>query len=477
MKSKNFVIIFCMVLVVASTFSAVGIKIEKKDYEDQPSYPIPGDMNGDTLPQKPALTKTAQTHKKTVTKVSTQDNIISIIQQIDEDLFLGFLEELTSFGPRVTDTEACFDSADYIYNEFVDMGLETRYQEWSDQGSTNIEATIYGTDSASDEIYIICAHYDSVPGSPGADDDGSGVAAVLSAAKVLSNYNPINTIRFVTFSGEEQGLLGSYYYVTEALEDEENIIAVLNVDMIGYAETEEDENNLKIYHNDDSQWLVDYTIDVSDTYNNLIALNVIPSGYSWGSDHYYFWEAGYDAIFYAEYNFNDYYHSPEDTIEHMNLGYATKNTKLIVATLASLIGVQGSEAPYKPQTPKGTINGKFSVPYNYETVTTDPQDDVIYYKWSWGNSESEWLGPHYSGETVNATHVWDEKGTYAIKVKAKDDPNNDGDLSDGHESEWSDPLTVSMPKLRINILQNLFEKYVNDLYKLLSVVYNRIVKI
>ena len=57
-----------------------------------------------------------------------------------------------------------------------------------------------------DEIYVVCAHFDSVSGAPGADDDGSGVAAFLACAYLMSQYEFNHTIRFVGFSGEEQGL-------------------------------------------------------------------------------------------------------------------------------------------------------------------------------------------------------------------------------------------------------------------------------
>ena len=276
---------------------------------------------------------------------------VSLIQLINENLYLGYLENLTSFGPRVTSSQACEDAGEYIYNEFQKMDLETRYQEWSHNNlyGKNVEATITGINEMSDEIYIICAHYDSVSGSPGADDDGSGVAAVLSAAKVLSQFSFNHTVRFVTFSGEEQGLYGSYYYVEESYNNSDNIIAALNADMIGYAETEEDSSKIRIYEDDNSEWLSDFSIEVSQEYYGYIELEVIPSGYSRYSDHYRFWEAGYNAIFYAEYNFNGYYHSPEDTIEHMDISYATRASKLtFLSSINNLIALDPSSSKKLP---------------------------------------------------------------------------------------------------------------------------------
>ena len=352
---------------------------------------------------------------------------------------LGYLENLTSFGPRVTATSACDDSGEYIYNEFNDMGLDVRKHEWAyeDLYGDTIEATLHGVNESSDEIYIICAHYDSVPGSPGADDDGSGTAAVLIAAEIMSQYVFDHTIRFVTFSGEEQGLYGSYFYVEEANESNDNIVAVLNVDMIGFAETEDDASKIRVYEDEFSEWVTAFTTDVGEQYYDYIGLEVIPSGYSWGSDHYYFWEAGYNGIFYAEYNFNDFYHSPADTIENMNIPYTVKCSKLIIATLAELS--QLALAPFKPDIPVGTINGNINQEYTYISSTVDPQDDDIFYLFDWGDgSDNGWIGPYNSGDECNASHIWTKRGDYAIKVKAKD--------SSDHESPWSDPLPITMPK-------------------------------
>ena len=263
-------------------------------------------------------------------------DIVELLQQTDESLILGYLENLTSFGPRLTGTEACNQSAQYLYQTFQDMGLSVRFHNYTDStvSGSNIEATLYGSDSTN--IFIICGHYDTVAPSPGADDDGSGVAAVLAAAEIMRNYEFYHTIRFVCFSGEEQGLIGSRHYAEDAYSNNDTIIAVLNADMIGFALSSSDGSRGKIYENDASEWIVNYTQDISQLYEEFIGIELIPQGETWGSDHYYFWQYGYDAVFYHEYNFNDYYHSAEDTIEHMNITYSTRFTRLLLATLAEM---------------------------------------------------------------------------------------------------------------------------------------------
>ena len=451
MRKKIYAVLFCITFLTASFITVQGSDISNPNIKQhfdllykQIIGPIPGEMKNDELPIRGEIGPSFGVYYHEPERVTLDDNIIALIEQLDEELLLNYLENLTAFGPRVTGTSACEEAGEYIYNEFVNLGLEVRYQEWEDHGFSgkNIEATMYGVDNSSNEIYIICAHYDSVPTSPGADDDGSGVAAVMASAKLMSTFLTYHTVRFVTFSGEEQGLYGSYHYVEEAIENNDNIVAVLNADMIGYAETPDDASYVKIFEDEESEWLTNYTEDISQQYNDFIGIEVIPSGYSWGSDHYYFWQAGYNAIFYFEYKFNEYYHSSGDTIEHMDLNYAAKNSKLILATLAEISELTTQQSPNKPVKPLGEINGKYGEEYNYSTITTDPQNDKILYFFDWGDgTDSGWVGPFDSGVNVEESHIWTEKGSYSIRVKAKD--------IDGHESGWSDPLSVSMPKTKI----------------------------
>ncbi len=282
--------------------------------------------------------------------INRSDIVVEIIEQLNQTILLKYLENITSFGPRVTGTQACIDAGNYIYQQFKQMGLDVRYQNWSNDGYTgsNIEAQLTPLNAGNDEIYLICGHYDSVSGSPGADDDGSGVAATLAAAEILSRYTVNKTVRFVAFSGEEQGLLGSERYVQEASAQGDNIIAVLNADMIGFALSYSDGQKVKIYADTPSLWITQYMTNVSQTYHDYIDLLLIPSGTSSGSDHYYFWVYGYYAVFEHEYKFNTYYHSSQDTIQHMNLSYFVKTARLLLATLAEFLDTGSSPPPPLP---------------------------------------------------------------------------------------------------------------------------------
>ena len=299
--------------------------------------PVPGHMTG-----RLATDLTAPPRAGSLTppaKIVDRALITDLIMQVDQTLLLDYLTPLVAFGPRVTNTQVCYDSGDWIYDEYKKLGLEVRKHAWAYSGyhGNNIEATIPAA-NGNDEIYIVCSHYDSVSGSPGADDNGSGTATALAIAKLLTNYQFDVNLRFVAFSGEEQGLLGSHEYVADAVTAGDNIKGVLNADMIAFAVSSSDEKKVKVYHDSQSQWLVNFTDSVAQQYLSLIDLDVIPSGHTWGSDHYYFWQSGFSALFYHEYKFNSYYHSPQDTIANMHIPYWVKCSKLMIATLLELAG-------------------------------------------------------------------------------------------------------------------------------------------
>ncbi len=305
-------------------------------------------------------------------------NMITLINQLDSDLMTEYLEELTDIGPRSTCTKGCEEAAEYIYNKYDELGLDVRYHNWTNDAfsSKNIEATLKGSDESSDEIYIICGHYDSVPESVGADDNGCGTVSVLAAAKVLSQYKFKHDIRFVLFSGEEQGLYGSYHYAVDSAKNKDNIEAVLNIDMTGYASNIEDGGKVKVFENIRSKWISEKTVEISEKYQDYINLDVeVARIYFANSDHFRFWQNGYDSIFYYESNKNPDFHTPQDNMNTVNITYATRIAKLALATIADLSEIS---TPIKGK--KHHVGGEGSG--NYTKITHalkhSTNGDIIY---------------------------------------------------------------------------------------------------
>lgn len=130
--------------------------------------------------------------------------------------------------------------------------------------------------------------------------------------------------------------------------------------------------------------------------------------------------------------------------------------------------IQQNTPPAQPQKPSGKTPGNVGSSYLYSTMTTDGDGDQVYYLWDWGDGNfSEWLGPYSSGLTASTQHAWSVKGTYAVRVKAKD--------SNGAESNWSDPLSVTMPKSYANLVLFLdrFAQRHPMMYLLLQELFNR----
>ena len=116
--------------------------------------------------------------------------------------------------------------------------------------------------------------------------------------------------------------------------------------------------------------------------------------------------------------------------------------------------------PNKPATPSGETSGSYGTEYIYTTSTEDNNDDQVYYMWDWGDEISGWIGPYDSGEEIEVSHTWTEQGTYEIKVKAKD--------SNEAESQWSDPLPISMPKNNHQSYFPLLERFFPTIFLFLQ---------
>lgn len=122
--------------------------------------------------------------------------------------------------------------------------------------------------------------------------------------------------------------------------------------------------------------------------------------------------------------------------------------------------------PQAPSIPFGLQSGNYKEEQTYSTSCFDFDWDDLYFRFDWGDGTiSDWIGPFESLENVSMNHKWNSKGDYEIKAQAKDDPNGDGDLSDGIESEWSNSTKVSMPKIKNknilieNILKKISKRY------------------
>ncbi len=293
---------------------------------------------------------------------SFNPRIAEIVLSMSTAEVTATIQRLQDFRTRYSTTDSCRAAAEYLRSRFLGFGIPAVFDLFTINGQPvyNVIAEKEGT-VRPDEIYIICGHYDSISGqpqtdAPGADDNASGTAAVVEAARVLADIDLAATVRFIAFGGEEQGLVGSEHYVTHTvIPNNEDLRGVLNLDMVGYV------------HPDFPEWDANWYADilVSETLGDYVAehvmmyttctLHLIPTtGPQYGSDHYHFAENGYpavmdiDAQLWGAPDWNPYYHSPQDRIETLDLAYATEMARGAVAALADLAGVEPGTSVVDP---------------------------------------------------------------------------------------------------------------------------------
>jgi len=272
----------------------------------------------------------------------------SIINEINSDSLAYFVKELSgevqtiiggtpyTIVSRHKDQPGNNKAADYIKQKLSSYGLAAFDQNFSSTGR-NVYGVQTGTEFPNQK-YIICAHYDDMPSgtiAPGADDNASGTAAVIEAARVFSQYDFPFTIVYALWDEEEQGLIGSEYYATQAQNAGDSILGVINLDMIAW---DSDNDGSADIHNSsvaNTSEIKDKMLEVNLLYGINLDLDVVPSEPY--SDHQSFLDHGFGAILLIEddNDFNAYYHTTNDKIIYFNQPYYYKMSRLAIGTLAT----------------------------------------------------------------------------------------------------------------------------------------------
>jgi hypothetical protein len=338
--------------------------------------------------------------------------IEKMIAEISPDSLRSHIDKLVSFGTRhtmstVTDPKRGIGAArQWVlsrFNEFAKQSggrMTATIDTWTLQPDGrrvdkaqeigNVMATLKGTDPNDDRIFMVSGHIDSrvsdvnnrESDAPGANDDGSGTAAVIELARVMSKYSFPATIIFVTVSGEEQGLLGANHLAERAVTEKWNLEALLNNDIMGSNhspdikiidntklrifseglsgfETDKRANSIRQYgaENDGkARTLARYVKEVGERYVDNLEIKLIYRNdrYLRGGDHTPFVNRDFAAVRITEMNenFNNQHQDLRtekgveygDYAKNMDFEYLRKNTCVNLASLANL-----AKAPAMPQ--------------------------------------------------------------------------------------------------------------------------------
>ena len=301
---------------------------------------------------------------KTPHPIPDQDVIIQkIIDQVEKSRLRGHLDRLVGVRHHSANPNALESAADYIAEQFQSFGLKTRNHWFEAFGhrNRNIIASFPNRSRPGKEpALIVGAHYDSVSGSPGADDNASGVAVMLETARLIRNLNISKPILFIAFAQEEQHCLGSTLYAIKTQKAGEKIEGVIVLECVGYASDQprsqqtmrwipmpipDVANFLGVVGNTEAKVLKEGFEKAATRYVPdlpVISFLVPDAGHGFPdsrrSDHSPFWDAGYPALMVTDTaNFrNPHYHQPGDQTNTLNFSYMIKVTRAVVAFLVQI---------------------------------------------------------------------------------------------------------------------------------------------
>jgi Tol biopolymer transport system component len=227
-------------------------------------------------------------------------------------------------------------AGEYLFDTYKSFGYEPELQWFDNQNAhggktANVIATLKGTVNP-ELVYVVSSHYDSVAGGPGADDDSSGTAALLEAARVLAGRPLPATIVFASFTGEEAGLLGSREFVRRAVEGNVRIVGALNNDMIGWANDQRLDNTIR-YSN---PGIRDIQHGAAMLFTRLITYDAL---YFKSTDAAAYYDAYGDIVGGIGSHpvlSNPHYHQAHDYLEFINHQLVAETSKTTVATLMLL---------------------------------------------------------------------------------------------------------------------------------------------
>jgi hypothetical protein len=227
-------------------------------------------------------------------------------------------------------------AAAYLFDTYKSFGYSPEYQWFAGRGAlggqtANVIATLPGTVNP-ELVYVVSSHYDSVAAGPGADDDSSGTAALLEAARVLAKHPQPATIVFASFTGEEAGLLGSREFVRRAVAAGTRVVGALNNDMIGWANDHRLDNTIR-YSN---PGIRDVQHAAAIQFTNLITYDAL---YYKSTDAHAYYEAYGDIVggigSYPVLG-NPHYHQAHDLLDTINHQLVAEVSKTTTATLMLL---------------------------------------------------------------------------------------------------------------------------------------------
>ncbi|HWN83274.1 MAG TPA: M20/M25/M40 family metallo-hydrolase [Candidatus Udaeobacter sp.] len=283
--------------------------------------------------------------------------IQGLVDQVTQARLAQIVQRLQNFGTRYSRSDSVHRAADYLIGQFQSFGYpnDDIFQHpfvvtisGQPYPQRNIVCIKPGT-TRPDEIYVIGGHYDStsnqaLTAAPGADDDGSGTAAVIAMAEILADVPLDATVMFATWGAEEQGFVGSQAWVTYALGEGYDIQLYMNIDACGYQG--DPDNIVKLFSNALSMPFNTTMQNLCTKYTNLVPVIVTPIPFS---DHVPFQNAGFPFTYSIEEDITPFIHTPNDLLSTIDMAYFQKIVQTNLAALVTFAGITPTTGVADPE--------------------------------------------------------------------------------------------------------------------------------
>ncbi len=279
-------------------------------------------------------------------------DIAALVASIDQQRIRDHIDAIDEPRNAFAEPGQLQATVDYVQGQLASFGYPVTLDPVTFGSATfpNIIGVQEGT-SCPERVFIVGAHYDSVSVTPGADDDASGVAGMLEIARALAGVPLPATVWFTGFTMEEDGLVGSRHMAQQEAASGTPIVGMFSLEMIGYTIPEQGLDSIVVLGNDASVRLVDAFKRAQDSYvpDLRVAAGTVPGNGETipdvrRSDHAPFWDAGYQGMIVTDTaNFrNPNYHQPTDTLDTLDLAFATNVTKALLATTVDYLTYDGN---------------------------------------------------------------------------------------------------------------------------------------
>lgn len=288
-------------------------------------------------------------------------NVKALLDQISESSIRGHLKELVGVRHAVSNPEGLRGAAAYLTDRMKSYGLDVEEDpiEGVAEKYANIIGHLQGRDP-SQKIFLVGAHFDTTADSPGADDNASGVAVMLEAARVLASGRGRRTLQFVGFTLEEAGFLGSEHYARQIRRQKLPFLGAIVLECVGFSDVHahsqsappdfpiqvpDKGNFIGLVGNQPAKGIKDAFEEAGKLYvpDLPVASFLVPGrGEKYPdtrrSDHVPFWDRGYQGVFLTDTaNFrNPHYHRTTDRLETLDIPFIVAVARILVATLVEI---------------------------------------------------------------------------------------------------------------------------------------------